>query len=224
MRERLVLFAKTPRRGAVKTRLVPALGPEDALALYAAFLRDQIAFVASLGRAGREVEVCLDEPAALGGLPAGVARTAQGPGDLGARMLRAFARSSEAGSSATAIVGADAPTLPSARVEEAFGHLAAGADAVVVPAEDGGYVLLGCRAPLPPLFDRVPWGTDRVLEATRERAAGAGISLAELDPWHDVDVASDLAVLRRDLAAAPLRAPATAALLDRLDLPGSAVL
>jgi rSAM/selenodomain-associated transferase 1 len=202
--EHLVLFAKTPRLHEVKTRLVPTLTPAAALALHEAMLADQSAFVRSLAGATRTCEVCLD--------------ALQGEGDLGARMERALGRALSSGAQRAAILGADAPTLPRALVEEAFALLARGADAAIVPADDGGYVLVGASRPVPALFRGIPWGTPSVLPVTRERARDAGLVLVETSPWADVDVEADLPRLARELAADPLRAPATAATLSRLGL------
>jgi rSAM/selenodomain-associated transferase 1 len=202
--ERLILFARTSRLHEVKTRLAPGLTAEQALGLHEAMLADQILFLKTLESEGRSCEVCLD--------------TQQGDGDLGARMHRAFLRSFAAGVTAAAILGGDAPTLPKALVEEAFAHLARGADAVVIPAADGGYVLIGASRPVPALFAHVPWGTPSVLETTRRLAREAGHVLAETAPWSDVDVENDLPRLAGELAADPNRAPATAAFIGRLGL------
>jgi glycosyltransferase A (GT-A) superfamily protein (DUF2064 family) len=110
------------------------------------------------------------------------------------------------------IVGADSPTLPADRVEEAFGRLAAGAPAVVSPAADGGYVLIGLAEPSPVLFSDVPWGGSEVMATTRARAEAADLALAEIAPWYDVDDVEGLAHLRHELKAPAgrRRAPATA--------------
>jgi hypothetical protein len=221
--ERLILFAKRPRLGAVKTRLVPRLQPEQVLALYTAFLQDQLRFVLSFYGPERAVELCADGPwtvpASFARLPEELERTQQGAGDLGERMLRAFTRS-RGNAAATVIVGADAPTLPHDHVTEAFRRLAAGVPAVVSPAEDGGYVLIGMAEPLPELLRGIPWGGGRVLEATRRQARQRAIRFEEIDPWYDVDDPGGLDRLRLDLRAAHARerAPATSALLDRLKL------
>jgi len=212
----LILFAKRPRLGAVKTRLVPPLSPEQALALYEAFLEDQIRFVRSLAASGREVELSTDESwvpeGKLAAAAGEMARTEQGPGDLGERLCRAFVRSRASGAERTAIVGADSPTLPSAHVEEAYRRLAAGAPAVVSPADDGGYVLIAMADPSPALFDDVPWGGSEVMATTRRRAEAEGIALAEIAPWYDIDELESLRRLVRELEtpAGLLRAPATA--------------
>ena len=202
--ERLVLFAKTPRLHEVKTRLVPRLTPEQALALHRAMLADQTAFLTTLVTPGRTCEVCLDAQ--------------QGDGDLGVRMERALASAFARGARAAAILGADAPTLPRALVEDAFARLSGGADAVVVPARDGGYALVGASHPVSALFDGVAWGTPSVLDATRRLARLSGLVLAETAPWSDVDVADDLPRLAREIAADPSRAPATASVLAGLGL------
>jgi len=202
--ERLILFARTPRLHEVKTRLVPRLTPEEALAVHEAMLADQKAFLTTLGNSGRSCEVCLDAQ--------------QGEGDLGARMHRALSRAFADGAAAAAILGADAPTLPRALVEDAFALLSGGADAVIVPAHDGGYVLVGASHPVPALFAGVPWGTPLVIDATRRLALLSGLVLAETAPWSDVDVEGDLPRLAQQLAADPSRAPATASVLARFGL------
>lgn len=217
--ERLVLFAKRPVLGRVKTRLVPPLTAKHALLLYRAFVCDQLRFVASLAGPTREVEVCLDgKPgdAASFRPPGDLLVTSQGPGDLGERMHRAFTRACEAGARSTVIVGADAPSLPRSLVEAAYARLRAGDRAVVVPAEDGGYVLIGLREPISALFRAIPWGGPEVLATTRARAATSGTRLCELGSWHDVDTADDLVRLAADLVAAPDRAPVTARVLSRI--------
>ena len=224
--EHLVLFAKVPVEGRVKTRLVPPLSGKGALRLYRAFLRDQLAMIGRLSGPSRSGEVCLDRARGRTAIPAswtaGLTVELQGPGDLGRRMLRAFTRSARGGASATVIVGADAPTLPDERVREGFRRMRGGAEAVVCPAEDGGYVLLGLRRPRPELFRKIACGPD-VFRQTRLRAREAGIRLEELEGWYDVDDAGALRRLRNDLRrpAARRRAPATAALL--LDAEGAGV-
>jgi len=196
--ERLILFAKRPRHGKVKTRLAPTLGRDAALELYSAFLADSVGLLLSLPD-GPELELCLDGPwtADLGPVPhASLSLTEQGPGDLGQRMFRAFARSHEAGAARTVLIGSDSPTLPPKRLSDAFRALRGGADLVVAPAEDGGYVLIGMRAPLPDLFGEVPWGQAGVMAATRRRAAECGIPIAELPGWYDVDGEAGLERLR----------------------------
>jgi rSAM/selenodomain-associated transferase 1 len=220
----LVLFAKRPVLGRVKTRLVPPLMPQQALELYEAFLSDQLRFLTSFRSSGWTVEACLDGPWTPGGALAeaveGALVTAQGPGDLGDRMLRAFARVTGAAPDPTVIIGADAPSLPRERVTEALRILEEDEEAVVVsPAEDGGYVLIGMTSPHPEVFAGVPWGSAEVMERTRAGAAAGGVRLTETAPWYDVDDARGLRRLHDDLRAAPTetdRAPATLRCLRNL--------
>lgn len=218
--QRLVLVGKLPRAGRVKTRLVPLLGERRTLELYRAFLADQLAFLAAF--ADRcQVEWCADGPVDPADAdesvlaPAGMAVTEQGAGDLGRRLTRLFELSARDGATATVVIGADSPTLPSALVESAFDALAGGAAATIAPADDGGYVLLGLRRSQPELLDGIPWGGPGVLAATRRAAARAGIALVELPGWYDIDDAGGLQRLRGELddADARDRAPATARLL-----------
>jgi len=217
-----VLFGRSPRAGRVKTRLVPSLGVAGTLALYRAFLLDQLRLLHGF-RSTCTLELCLDgklAPDAELASALGQARlTVQGPGDLGQRMLRCFRRAARAGSRATVIVGADAPTLPVSIVASAFARLATGCPAVLAPAADGGYVLLGLARPEPALFREVPWGGPEVARITAERARAAGVALERLAPWYDVDDSSGLVRLRDELAkpSGRERAPATARALDRLD-------
>jgi rSAM/selenodomain-associated transferase 1 len=202
--EHVILFAKSPRLHGVKTRLASLLTAEQALLLHEAMLSDQTRFLETLAASGRSCETCLD--------------TQQGEGDLGARMDRALRRALASGAKAAAILGSDAPTLPRSVVDDAFERLAQGADAVIIPAHDGGYVLVGASRPVPALFAGVPWGTPFVQETTRRLAREAGLALAETAPWSDVDVEGDVRRLARELAADPSRAPATATLLAQLGL------
>jgi rSAM/selenodomain-associated transferase 1 len=220
----LVLFAKRPVLGRVKTRLVPPLMPQQVLELYEAFLSDQLRFVKTFRASGWAVEACLDgrwtPVGALADAAAGATLTEQGPGDLGDRMLRTFARVTGAAPDPTVIIGADAPSLPRERVTKACRILEEDGETVVVsPAEDGGYVLIAMTSPRPEVFAGVPWGGPEVMERTRAGAAGAGVRLTETAPWYDVDDARDLRRLYDDLrAAAPesRRAPATLRCLRKL--------
>jgi hypothetical protein len=218
--ERVILFAKAPRSGGVKTRLAPPMTLDEASCLHEAMLRDQLAFVASLVQPGRTAEICLDGPweCEPDGIPASIKHTVQTDGELGHRMDAAFTRGHAAGVKRIAIIGSDAPTLPASLVEDAFARLRAGADAVVTPADDGGYVLIATTGRYPALFRDIPWGTGDVLAVTRRRAADSGIAFEETEPWHDVDTASDLPALLDDVERHPGRAPATARVLDTLRL------
>lgn len=215
--ERLILFAKAPRRGAVKTRLVPPLTPDQALALHTAMLDDQVRFLRGFAAAEREVELCTDRPWTPTG-DESIPQTLQGEGDLGDRLERALSRGHSWGAARVVIMAGDAPTLPAEIVDDAFARLRGGAAAVVTPAPDGGYVLVGTARRCDGLFRDIPWGSAAVLETTRRRAADAGVRLEETAAWADVDLEDDLPRLRRETLLAPERAPATATVLASLRL------
>jgi rSAM/selenodomain-associated transferase 1 len=217
-RPALVIAAKAPRAGAVKTRLAGAeFPPERAAELAAAFLRDTVA-TARHPSVRADVLLALDGdeadlPPDLRTLP--ILR--QRGNDLGERLVGIFGDRFGEGRTAVCVVGSDAPHLPAAFLAEAFGRLRrADTDVVLGPADDGGYYLVGLKEPRPALFAQIPWSTAGVLEATRERARADGLRVALLPPWYDIDTLDDLARLRRDLARGTAVAPETDAALRRM--------
>ncbi|HEY1584099.1 MAG TPA: TIGR04282 family arsenosugar biosynthesis glycosyltransferase [Polyangia bacterium] len=203
----IVIFARAPELGAVKTRLAKTIGNERALALYEAFVDDTCALTQGIG-ARRVLAVAgdVDHPRVQHLCKSQrLAVEPQGDGDLGARMARAIATHVATGP--VVVVGSDAPTLPRARLHEALDALMA-CDVVVGPSDDGGYYLIGARVAVPELFADVRWSTPAVLATTLERLAGRPHVL--LPPWHDVDSEEDLERLKRELATLPPSvAPAT---------------
>ncbi len=200
---RVLLFGKVPRPGDVKTRLAPALGTEGAARLYRAFLEDTVRLARASG-AG-EVELWLAGPVgAAEGLAdrhPGLSVRAQAGRGLGERLRRAFASIFRRGAGSAAVLGTDHPTLPPERIDAAFAALGE-ADAALGPTPDGGYYLLALRREAWPaaagLFRDVPWSTPEVAPVTRSRARAAGLDLAVLPAWYDVDEPDELARLRRD--------------------------
>ncbi len=201
----LLLFARAPVPGRVKTRLVPPLTAGAALQLYRAFLED----AARSYRAPEEWNaVLMAEPDA--GHP-DFARLfeppwrmrAQAAGDLGQRLTRAFEGEFSTGAPAAVAVGSDHPALARRLVREAFRRLSSGAAAAIVPAVDGGYCAIGlsAKAPVAEVFRDIPWSTALTLDVTRERIRAAGIALAVLETAYDVDRPEDLRRLREDLAS-----------------------
>ena len=177
---RIILFAKPPVAGKVKTRLTPPLSPSSALSLYRAFLTDGFAFLTSFHLRGFQVECSASEPwtleeaqEELGVVIEGIGLSVQCDGDLGARMFQAQTDSHNSGARATIILGTDAPTVPAELVLDAFRRLENGADAVMSPSIDGGYVLIGCNAPRKELFEKIAWGGPLVASATRVAAMRA---------------------------------------------------
>lgn len=199
----LLLFARTPAPGRVKTRLVPPLSEREALALYLAFLEDAAAIYAApaLWQAVLEAEPDPDDPALAALFRDPWKRHRQAAGGLGERLAASFEREFSEGAPAAVAVGSDHPALERRLVEEAFHRLAAGAAAAVIPAEDGGYCAIGLRTgtPVREVFSGIAWSSPSVLAATRERLAALGLAAAILEPAYDVDRPEDLARLKRDL-------------------------
>ncbi len=208
----LAVFAKAPVPGQVKTRLRTALDDAQAARLAAAFVRDTLHKAA---RFGPPVTVyyagdrALLEPLA----PAGVLWAAQGGGNLGARMARVPAP--------CLILGADSPHLPPGLLRDALAAVPS-YDVVLGPADDGGYSLIGLRAPQPSLFDGIAWSTEDVLAQTLAKAAALNLSVHLTPPWYDLDTPADLRRLAQDLGAVPPGSeddcPATRAALKEIAL------
>lgn len=187
---RILVFAKAPVTGGVKTRLIPALGAEAAADLHARLTLRTLEMAVAAGVAPVEVWCSPDRDHPFFrdlALPMEVQRGE----DLGERMANAMA-SALARSRFAILIGTDIPALTADYLSEAANRLALGCDAVVGPAEDGGYVLVGLRRSEPRIFHGIPWGSERVLEATRARFAELGQQWHEL-PWlWDVDRVEDL--------------------------------
>jgi rSAM/selenodomain-associated transferase 1 len=186
---RIVIFAKAPVPGRVKTRLIPALGAEGAAALASRMLERTISEALASGLA---VELC-GEPDPAGWYHGPTLQlSAQGEGDLGQRLHRAAERVLAAEN--VLLIGADCPALDRHRLNAAAEALERH-DAVLHPAEDGGYVLLGLRRVHPSLFTGIDWSTDRVAVQTLASIEALGWSIDIRDRLADVDEPSDLHLL-----------------------------
>ena len=192
---RIAVMARAPVPGRTKRRLIPAIGAERAAALHRTMIRRAVMTALTSGVGPVELW-CTPGPdhevfRSLGNDARVELRTQAGP-DLGARMHAAI----EAHPGATAVIGTDCPWLQPDDLVRAAGALHdAAADVVIVPAFDGGYVLIAVGHPRPGLFVGVEWGTGRVLAQTRERARVAGLRLLELEARRDVDRPEDLDAL-----------------------------
>lgn len=200
----LVLFARPPKRGEVKTRLAAELGAEKALALYRAFLLDSIDLLHRVSPHGIRPAIAWSDGAAAAGTEfaevlRGVAILEQQGDDLGQRMSGALADLLARGHDRVAIIGADTPSLPIEHVLRAF-ELLRDRDIVIGPSADGGYYLLGARHVVPEIFRGIPWGTERVLEETLKVLKILGLPRVTLPVWRDVDGPEGLEELRRNLA------------------------
>jgi rSAM/selenodomain-associated transferase 1 len=213
----LVVVAKYPTPGLVKTRLAATLGVEGACALYAAFLADLEARLSGAGYPPLWAYTPADAPFGDRVAPAERCFPQEGA-DLNARLLNAFRTLLAAGWQQVAIVSSDTPHLPLRWLDAAYAALAAH-DLVLGPADDGGYSLIAMAA-AHDVFDGVAMGTAAVLAQTLARARQQGLRVHLLDSTFDVDEPHDLARLATALGDATLRRslPRTAATLARLGL------
>ena len=209
----LVIMAKAPKPGAVKTRLSQCLPPPAVTTLYRCLLEDTVTLAHSLSN----VEVAImcpasdvDDLANLGGDAVRVvAQTGEG---LAAALTSVFAQFAGTGQQRIIAFNSDSPHLPASVLERAFEALAT-CDVVVGPTHDGGYYLVGAKATHPGLFNGDGMGTSSALEMLLQRVRDLGLSVRLADPFYDIDVASDLIRLDGELRLSPPRAPRTAAWL-----------
>jgi rSAM/selenodomain-associated transferase 1 len=210
----VVVFAKAPVAGTVKTRLIPAVGATGAAALHLAFVDDVCRAVGAVG-ALRVLSIAGDyaHPALLSlARREGMEVARQPEGDLGARMEAAIASALDGGAERVVIVGGDVPAISPRLVEEALALLRS-AEVVLGPADDGGYYLVGARRRAPWLFADVVWGSPSVLDESLARLRARGVAHGLLPPLWDVDEPADLERLRAALVVDPALAPATRAAL-----------
>lgn len=201
----LALMAKAPRSGTVKTRLCPPLRAAEAAELARCFLLDAIERIAAVADVRPIVAYTPREARSeLEAMAPGLTLVPQRGGDLGERQAALVDDVLALGHRAALLIGADSPTLPPETIDEAVSLIMApDVDVVVGPSEDGGYYLIGLRAPCPPLFQAMPWSTPAVLSLTLERARRLGMRAACLPTWYDVDTGADLARLESALRELP---------------------
>jgi uncharacterized protein len=214
----LVIMAKAPRPGAVKTRLAPSLSPAAVTAFYCCLLEDTLALARSLS----DVEVaimCPDsdvtELAQLAGNEASV--IAQKGEGLAAGLTSVFAHFAAGHQRRVIAFNSDSPHLPRSVLEDAFETLAEH-HLVVGPTHDGGYYLVGAKASYPTLFAGDGMGTSSALERLLSRARALELSVGFANPFYDIDVVDDLTRLAEELRLAPARATRTATWLREWEL------
>ena len=198
-RIRIAVFTKAPTPGRVKTRLASRLGAEGAASLHVRLARRAVATAIEAGVGPVELW-CSPDPShdffRACAQRSGVTLHAQPQLDLGGRMNAAFAASHARGE-ALLVIGTDCPAFDAATLREAAATLASH-DAVVIPAEDGGYVLLGLARPAPTLLEGITWGSTHVMRETRERLRSSGLRWAEMPTLWDVDRPEDYERLLRE--------------------------
>lgn len=190
---RVIIFAKAPQPGLVKTRLIPALGAERAARLARRMLEATLrnAVRAHVGPVELRVTPAISDPAWHGiPIPGGVEISAQGEGDLGARLARATQSGLELDATVM-LIGSDCPELDSITLQQAAQTLRR-VDAVVHPTADGGYALLGLRRFHPQLFSDIPWSTSTVAHRTIQQLDSLQWSLHVAAVLNDIDEPADL--------------------------------
>lgn len=189
----LAVFARAPRAGQVKTRLVPLLGESGALQAHRELVAGTLARVASIPDISLWVSA-IDDEVRQWAEDVGGALALQHGDDLGARMLHCLRSCLDRGRTRVCLMGTDCPEIDAEYVNSAFVALAQ-AQVVIAPAEDGGYGLIGVRSDayekLPALFDEVPWSTDSVAAVTLKRAESVGLHIVSLPQIWDVDRPED---------------------------------
>lgn len=196
----LLIFARAPEPGQVKTRLIPALGEEGACRLYQQ-LTQQVLNAVVDGEHYMSYLVCQPDNthAFFKELRDryNLLLSVQRGFDLGERMLNAITESLKTHTKAL-VIGTDCPRYSRAYIDRAVTSLGE-ADVVLGPASDGGYVLIGMKQPIPELFQSIPWGSDRVFERTVRNLEKLGLSYKLLPVLHDIDIPSDLRHLQEPM-------------------------
>jgi len=183
----MILFAKAPIPGSVKTRLAPALGPARAAELHRAFVADTIGKLCEF-RHLADIELHTDILTDAW-KEAGVTRQVQTPGDLALKLVHALTEALRSGRPQAMILGGDSPTLPRAHIQRLMDSTS---DVALGPCEDGGYYAIACRRTDPRMFAGVAWSTPNVLEQTERAARACGLTVERGDVWYDVDEPEDL--------------------------------
>jgi len=188
----LLLFVKYPDKGKVKSRLSKEFGEDTVLLLYEAFVLDVLETV----KKGKcRLKICFDPPSAQEKIASWLGKSyvymPQNGSDLGEKMKNAFASAFSEGFEKVMLIGSDIPDLKKEVIDEAF---ASDADAVIGPAADGGYYLIGFQRDsfLPHIFEGMQWSTASVFERTMELFRKHSCKVHILPRWRDVDTPEDL--------------------------------
>lgn len=186
-RDRIILLARAPIPGRVKTRLSPWVDAATAAQLHVALVRDACELLLSF-RDLADIELCLDGPSDVWAAY-GFAQTLQIEGSLGDRMHAALSRAIHSGYRQAVLIGSDSPGLPATHIRSL---LDLDTDAALGPAEDGGYYAIKCRRVHPAMFDGVRWSTSDALADTADALARCGLTVATGPRWFDIDQPSDV--------------------------------
>lgn len=200
MQSVILLFAKAPVPGQVKTRLAPVLDAESAAALQTAFVRDVLQYLEQIPNVDVELHTDIHTDAFA---VCGVTQRVQVDGDLQLKMLHSLSEAFARGYKQILILGSDSPTLPVTHIKTL---LASAVDVALGPAEDGGFYAISCRRMHPQMFSRVEWSCADTLEQTIAAVRRCGLTVEIGLQWYDVDTPEDLARLMRELELPPCTA------------------
>jgi hypothetical protein len=202
----IAIVCKTPIKGFCKTRLSPALRPEECAAISSCFIRDLSGTIDALARADCDVTPYAaytpsgSEARLRTLLPDGFRLLPQSDGDLGDRLLNATVELLNAGHDSAILVNSDSPTLPLSILASAVHVVRQGDTAVLSPALDGGYTLIGLTNPHARLFADIPWSTPQVYRVTLQRAREIDLPVLPVPEWYDIDDEYTLRLLEAELA------------------------
>jgi uncharacterized protein len=197
----LAIFARSPKPGSAKTRLIPLLGPRGAAEFHAALVSDVIQKVNALVESAEPYFFGEGDERLISSSLSDYRRKRQHGADLGERLERAFRQLLRRHRRAV-IIGSDSPALSPRAIRQAFRELR-GRDAVLGPCPDGGFYLIGLRRIERGLFEGVHWGTDLAFGEMRANLAAHGFSCSILEPVADVDRPEDVEQLRNELTQNP---------------------
>jgi len=189
----LIIFARAPVPGQVKSRLAAGIGKQAAAECYRVLLVNTVELAASSDIVPHRLEVDADTGHQVFRsltVQFNISVTQQCDGDLGRKMAHSLGKALEYSEFAL-IIGSDCPAITADYIQAACLAMYDGHDVVIGPAEDGGYVLIGSRVNQPAMFANIPWGSGQVLARTRERLHALGLSCKELDMLWDIDRPGD---------------------------------
>lgn len=199
-KQALVVMARVPEVGKVKTRLTAALGESGAFELYKCLLKDLLFRIATLNNKDIFIfhtpDKITEELTSI--IPDNMHLTPQEGNDLGERMFNAIENLLDDGYKSVVVIGSDSPDIPLDSIEEGFLKLEGDESFVIGPSTDGGYYLIGANCPIYTPFENINWGTDGVFESTISNLQKAGINYELLGEWHDIDTEEDLELLKNN--------------------------
>ncbi len=199
MKTCLIIFAKEPELGRVKTRLAGHVDGIKVIEFYKEFVRNTIALAKNVP--SDEKLLAYDssgDPGFIRSIKGDLSLFKQEGSDLGERMHNAFLYSERSGNEATVIIGSDSPDLPSEYINKAFNSLEE-SDIVIGPSRDGGYYLIGLKQPDEKIFKDISWSSDKVFSKTMENIENIGKMVLLVDEWYDIDTPEDLEFYNKKL-------------------------